>query len=436
MKGGLNVDHTQEFFSFLSFCTGYGGIEIGVERSLTPIPLKALALLEVEAFAVANLVAKMEAGLLDPAPVWTDIKTFHAYAFRDLVDFLMAGYPCQPFSTAGKRKGKEDPRHLWPWIKDSIKAFRPVVCFFENVRGHISLGLREVLADLAALGYRVDNDAEEPTVGIFSAEECGAPHRRERLFILAYRERSERWPLIRETIKQNWENRGWEKTPGWVRACCPQLADTDCPGGSLRRDTPGMGRLPQPCKVMANAGGKRSSSPEHKAIQREGRRMQGGTTEQFCGPLWVSRPGEPQHWWEAPRLLANPKDADRGTGEKTDKAGPGQRWNRSTDEGGRNMDHSDHGRCELTQGEIRPGRNGIIHPGKGPSECGLGGTVNESHRRVDPAANRVDRLRLCGNGVYPDTAEKAFYTLMSKVINPNPAYVAPSVQLDLFAETA
>lgn len=409
MKGGSNVDHTQEFFSFLSFCTGYGGIEVGVERSLTPIPLKALALLEVEAFAITNLVAKMEAGILAPAPVWTDIKTFHAYAFRGLVDFLMAGYPCQPFSQAGQRKGKEDPRHLWPWIRDSIEAMQPTVCFFENVPGHISLGLREVLTDLAALGYRVDNDEKEHTIGIFSAEECGAPQRRERLFILAYRECSERWPVIRDAIKQNWKNRGWEKTPGWIRVCCPQLADTDGAGGKGRRNDSGMGRPTQPCQELAYSepGGLQAGSVGGERIPgcSTGRANATDNITETSEPsraLWVSRPGEPQNWWEAPRLL----------------------------------DHTDNGRCEFPQGEIRPGRNGIIHPSKRASECGLGRTAHGAHRRVDPTANRVDRLRLCGNGVYPDAAELAIWILMGKVLFPNANYVQPSVQLDLFAETA
>jgi DNA (cytosine-5)-methyltransferase 1 len=110
----------------------------------------------------------MEAGLMDPAPIWTDLKTFPWAEFRDRVDILTGGYPCQPFSSAGKRLGTEDPRHLWPYIADGIRLLRPRVCFFENVEGHISIGLRKVIADLESLGYKT-------TWGIFSAAECGAP---------------------------------------------------------------------------------------------------------------------------------------------------------------------------------------------------------------------------------------------------------------------
>jgi site-specific DNA-cytosine methylase len=141
--------------------------------------MRTVALCEIEAFAIANLVAKMEAGFMDPAPIWTDLKTFPWEEFRDKVDILSGGYPCQPFSAAGKRLGGDDPRHLWPYIASGIRVLRPKLCFFENVEGHISLGLREVIADLESLGY-------EATWGIFSAAECGAPHQRKRVFILAH----------------------------------------------------------------------------------------------------------------------------------------------------------------------------------------------------------------------------------------------------------
>jgi DNA (cytosine-5)-methyltransferase 1 len=115
---------------------------------------------------------------LAPAPIWTDLKTFPAQIFRDKVDILTGGYPCQPFSAAGKRAGKDDPRHLWPHIRQHIESIRPVRCFFENVDGHISLGLREVIEDLESLGYAT-------TWGVFSAAEVGAPHQRKRVYILA-----------------------------------------------------------------------------------------------------------------------------------------------------------------------------------------------------------------------------------------------------------
>ena len=95
------------------------------------------------------------------------------------IDILTAGYPCQPFSHAGSRKGVEDERHLWPYIKTAISVLRPGLVILENVRGHFGLGFREVLTDLTSIGYDV-------RWTLIRASDVGAPHRRERLFILAY----------------------------------------------------------------------------------------------------------------------------------------------------------------------------------------------------------------------------------------------------------
>ena len=170
------MDNTKELPTILSLCTGYGGIERGLE--LAGFKHRIVAHVEIEAFAIENLVTKMEAGELDSAPIWSNLKTLPLDCFRGRVDVLTGGYPCQPFSAAGQRKGKDDPRHLWPYISDIIKAVKPFRCFFENVEGHISLGLREVIGDLESLGYQT-------TWGIFSAAEVGAPHQRKRVFIMA-----------------------------------------------------------------------------------------------------------------------------------------------------------------------------------------------------------------------------------------------------------
>ena len=161
----------------LEMCAGYSGIGLGI-KNIFGERLRTIAYCELEGFAQANLISKMEAGLLDAAPIWSDLKTFPYESFHGLVDILIAGYPCQPFSSAGKRAGKEDPRHLWPWIADGIRLLQPTMCFFENVEGHISLGLSTVISDLEELGYKV-------SWGIFSASEVGAPHQRKRIFIMA-----------------------------------------------------------------------------------------------------------------------------------------------------------------------------------------------------------------------------------------------------------
>ena len=170
------MDNTKQL-NCISFCSGYAGFELGLKRVIPNV--RTVAYVEIEAFAVANLVAKMEEDKLDVAPIWTNLKTFNGRPFRDRVHIFTGGYPCQPFSHAGSRKGTSDPRHLWPYIRHHISTIRPLCCIFENVAGHVTLGFDEVYKDLRALGYSVE-------AGLFTAAEVGAPHKRERLFILAY----------------------------------------------------------------------------------------------------------------------------------------------------------------------------------------------------------------------------------------------------------
>jgi DNA (cytosine-5)-methyltransferase 1 len=94
------------------------------------------------------------------------------------IDILCGGYPCQPFSSAGRRKGSNDERHLWPYFSEAIRCLRPRYVVMENVAGHRSMGFDSVLADLAAMRY----DTQWCSL---RASNVGAPHRRERVFILA-----------------------------------------------------------------------------------------------------------------------------------------------------------------------------------------------------------------------------------------------------------
>ena len=172
------ADPENQSLNVLSVCAGYGGIEMGLE--LAGLRIGRCVYVEREAYAAAVLVAAIEAGELAPGVVHTDLETFPAEKFRGCFDIIVGGYPCQPFSAAGNRKGSHDPRHLWPYFQRAIGFVRPRLCFFENVEGHITLGFKDVCHDLGELGY-------ELTAGLFSAAECGAPHQRKRVFILAHR---------------------------------------------------------------------------------------------------------------------------------------------------------------------------------------------------------------------------------------------------------
>jgi len=99
--------------------------------------------------------------------------------FRGMVDIITGGYPCQPFSLAGVRRGDQDDRHLWPEMLRVIEAVRPRWVIGENVSGHISMGLDTVLSDLEAAGYT-------SRCYVIPAVAADAPHRRDRCWIVAH----------------------------------------------------------------------------------------------------------------------------------------------------------------------------------------------------------------------------------------------------------
>jgi len=120
----------------------------------------------------------MESGCLDEAPLWTDLPSFDGCLWSGVVDTLTAGYPCQPFSKAGRRRGQGDRQHIWPHVRRIIGEAEPGIVFLETVPDHLSLGLKEVVRELEKMDYSV-------AAGLYSAEEVGASQERERLFILA-----------------------------------------------------------------------------------------------------------------------------------------------------------------------------------------------------------------------------------------------------------
>lgn len=175
------MDFSKQSPVSISFCTGLRGLEKGFERACRRIGWQQpniAAYVEIEAFADYNLVKKMEQGLLVPAPIWTDIKTFPAASFYRKIHGVFGGYPCTPFSTAGRRNGAGYPGHLWPDFERCIQAIQPIFCGFENVDDHLTLGFDEVYRSLSDMGYAVE-------AGVYTAEEAGAPHERKRLFIVA-----------------------------------------------------------------------------------------------------------------------------------------------------------------------------------------------------------------------------------------------------------
>ena len=135
----------------LSLCAGGGGLDLGL--MLAEPGYHSRAFVEWEDWPRAVLIAAQRAGYFAPAPIWTDLRGFDAQPFRGAFDTVLAGYPCQPFSAAGKRGGEDDPRHLWPEVARVIAECGPEWVFLENVAGHVTLGLETVLRELWRMGY-------------------------------------------------------------------------------------------------------------------------------------------------------------------------------------------------------------------------------------------------------------------------------------------
>lgn len=165
-----------------STCTGYGGLDLAVADVFPGIE-----------HAWVSDVCKFDkdgnAGHHDPCrapcsilahrfpgvPNLGDMKSID-WANVEPVDIFTAGYPCQPFSHAGRRRGTNDPRHLWPFIREAIRSLRPRLSFLENVDGHRSLGFDRVVGDMAEDGMHV-------RWVVLPASRVGAPHQRKRVFI-------------------------------------------------------------------------------------------------------------------------------------------------------------------------------------------------------------------------------------------------------------
>lgn len=152
-----------------SLCTGYGGLDMAVEAFFKAETIWTCEFDKYASQVIEKRINKPNHGDLKKTD-WTKVEP---------IDILTAGYPCQPFSHAGSRKGADDERHLWPYIKEIIGLLRPQFIVLENVRGHFGLGFAEVLGDLTSLRY-------DATWRIVRASDVGAPHRRERIFVLAY----------------------------------------------------------------------------------------------------------------------------------------------------------------------------------------------------------------------------------------------------------
>ena len=156
----------------LDLFSGIGGFSLGLERA----GMETIAFCEIDPFC-----RKVLRKHWPDVPVFDDVRTLNPDELPAQPDLVCGGYPCQPFSVAGRQRGKEDDRHLWPQMLRVIQACRPAWVLAENVAGHIRLGLDEVLFDLEGAGY-------EAQPFVIPACAVDAPHRRDRVWIVGYAE--------------------------------------------------------------------------------------------------------------------------------------------------------------------------------------------------------------------------------------------------------
>lgn len=164
----------------LSLFTGAGGGLLGTYL----LGWRPVGYVEWSDYCQRVIAARIRDGILPNAPIFGDIRTFIssgcAELYRGVTDVITGGFPCQPFSNAGQRLGADDKRNMWPETIECIRIIRPQFAFLENVSSLLSNQYFDViLGDLATAGY----DARWT---VLSACTFGAPHTRERVFIVAY----------------------------------------------------------------------------------------------------------------------------------------------------------------------------------------------------------------------------------------------------------
>lgn len=367
----------------LSVCSGIDGIELGLRLAMPGS--QVLGYIEREAYAAAILLERMAEKSLEPAPVFCgQLEDVDAESLRGYIDLVSAGIPCQPFSTAGKRFGHADERAIWPAFLDLVAVVSPALVFLENVPGFLSF-FEPVGERLCKMGYEFE-------AGLFSAEECGAPQRRVRLFVLADRH-GDGCALIR---RSGLLDREWQ---------------------ALGNDAHGRG------EAMANAdeSGRRSHLGHDHESGRELDFVGGGS--QLADPECLG--GERRG---GSSFVGGAANSPRIEGDQRERNG------HPTEPGGDEMGDRTGEGCEGSA--IRPHEMWAGPFPPGPSDADgwrrllaerpdLAPTLESTLRReasrlpdrMDRAmAYRRDRLRALGNSVVPLVAAHAFVTLAYRIL--------------------
>lgn len=254
----------------VSLCAGGRGLDRALELAIPSA--RTVLYVERESFAVAGLVAQIEAGLVAPAAVWSDVRTLNGRRLRGRVAGVIGGIPCQPHSLAGRRGGSDDERDLWAprGARRIIAQARPLLVVIENVGGFLSArddqvpGAERVRRDLQKLGYAV-------TGCIVRASDMGLPHERERVFVIGV---ADSWSLRRgEGLERDLEAEA-ESWSALDPASSAKMADSRCDGrrqgaGVLQSGT-GQSEPASGSEVLGNTSdGQSEVGPSNDQVLRE-----------------------------------------------------------------------------------------------------------------------------------------------------------------------
>lgn len=326
------------------FAGAGGGILGGMLLGHVPV-----CAVEIDKYCRRVLQARQDDGSLPPFPIYEDVKTFDGQPWRGLVDVVAGGFPCQPFSCAGKQLGTADPRHLWPEMARIIEEVRPRYVFAENVS---LAAFAEPWRDLRGLGYRV------PPAICVSASDVGAPHLRKRWWLLATDTKH-----TRQASWQDVESSASERAQSRLDGKTGQVADAES-------------HTKRPRLREGQQTGIRGRRPGHSSGEADTNTDSGGLKE------FGERHSQPETGQQAPCR----HDAD-GLCAPT---------------------HADGTRLaerQINSSNARQELAAIIGAGWWATEPNVGRVVNG-------LASRVDRLKALGNGQVPLTAATAWQLLM------------------------